>query len=113
MEQLDAGRKDSTEKQRLLARDLNTRRRQAVQVEVYNKIKRDKTLRITRFCQQDFVSSYLWAMDWLDVGNEIINGEWKHQQMDKQLKRNEQVQEAITVNDKAATREKTDHANVP
>ena len=36
----------------------------------------------------------------------------RHQQMDEQLKQNKQVQEAITVNDKAAEREKTDHADV-
>ena len=33
--------------------------------------------------------------------------------MDKYLKKNEQVQEAITVNDNAAAQEKTDHADVP
>ena len=34
MERLDAGRKNSTEEQRLLARVLNTRRRQSDQIEV-------------------------------------------------------------------------------
>ena len=33
--------------------------------------------------------------------------------MDKHLKKNEQVQEAITVHDKATAREKTDHADAP
>ena len=41
----------------------------------------------------------------------IENG--RHQQMNDQLKENEKVQEAITVNDKAAAQEETNHANVP
>ena len=33
--------------------------------------------------------------------------------MDEHLNKNEQMQEAITVNDKVTAREKTDHADVP
>ena len=36
----------------------------------------------------------------------------RHQQMDEQSQKNEQVQESITVNDKVAARGKTDHADV-
>ena len=52
-------------------------------------------------------------MDRLDAGSGTSMENGRHQQMDEQLKKNEQVQEAITVNDKAAARENIDHADVP
>ena len=51
-------------------------------------------------------------MNRLDAGSENINEEWKTSANEQQLKKNDQVQEAITVNDQAATREKTNYADV-